>query len=101
MGRQEPNETDITQIEAMAIRQRWPISDEQKAAIAARQVRIATKSRIDRNATSAARVLISMESQNIEDEQSANAGGGEIEQVKLMDLLVEMNTTIPRKPNAD
>lgn len=101
MARQEPNETDITQIEAMAIRQRWPISDEQKAAIAARQVRIATKSRIDRNATSAARVLISMESQNIEDEQSANSGGAEIEQVKLMDLLVEMNTTIPRKPNAD
>ncbi len=101
MGHQQPKPGDVIKIEAMAVKQRWPITDEQKAAIAARQVRIATKSRIDRNATSAARVLISMESQNIEDEQSANAGGGEIEQVKLMDLLVEMNTTIPRKPNAD
>ena len=50
-----------------ALREGWPIPDEHRPAIVSRQVRIAlSKSSSPREATSAARCLVSMEQQNLE-----------------------------------
>ena len=51
-------------IEQMAVKHGWPVPADKKQAIVDRQIDIATNGK-DRTATAAARVLVSMEAQNI------------------------------------
>ena len=60
------DKTASNSIERMAVKRGWPISDEAKQDIVDRQIEIATSDEVSaRASTSAARVLVQMESQNI------------------------------------
>lgn len=61
-------------IEQKAVKQRWALSDETKAKIAARQAKIAIESEDDRRSTAAARVTVAMEAQNQLDDRGITVG---------------------------
>ena len=65
-----PGQPRDTRLIEKAIRKRWPIPEEMKAAIIARQIAIATSEEAEnREATSAAKCLVAMEAQNVADEK--------------------------------
>jgi hypothetical protein len=63
---------ETTRMIERAVRERWPIPDEARGKVVNRQVRIATSKRSSpREATSAARCLAAMDSQNLAAEHKA------------------------------
>jgi len=65
-----PQSTRDTRLIEKAIRQRWPIPEECRAAIIQRQIDLATSDKVEpRESTSAAKAILAAEAQNIEQEK--------------------------------
>lgn len=77
-GRSERVESGLTEIKdarlsRLAVRKRWDIPEEGRAAVIQRQIQIATEERFSANeATNAAKCLTAMEAQNLEQEKRDN-----------------------------